>query len=100
MKKSIILLFLVTFLFIFVSNYLAAADTLLSQGKAATASSFQAGNEVAKGNDGSLTTRWAAGSAAFPQWWKVDLGASNSLNRVDINWYSSATRSFKYKIEV
>jgi endoglucanase Acf2 len=74
--------------------------TLLSQGKTATASSFQAGNEVAKGNDGSLTTRWAASGATFPQWWKVDLGASYSLSRVDINWYNSATRSFKYKIEV
>jgi beta-glucanase (GH16 family) len=73
---------------------------LLSQGQAATASSFQAGNEVAKGNDGSTTTRWAASGATFPQWWKVDLGASKSLSRVDINWYSSATRSFKYKIEV
>jgi hypothetical protein len=73
---------------------------LLSQSKPATASSFQAGNEVAKGNDGSLTTRWAASGATFPQWWKVDLGASYSLSRVDINWYSSAIRSFKYKIEV
>jgi hypothetical protein len=74
--------------------------TLLSQGKTSTASSFQAGNEVAKGNDGSLTTRWAASGATFPQWWMVDLGAGYSLSRVDINWYSSATRSFKYKIEV
>jgi beta-galactosidase len=74
--------------------------SLLSQGKAATASSFQAGNEVAKGNDGSTSTRWAASGATFPQWWKVDLGASYSLSRVDINWYNSATRSFKYKIEV
>jgi beta-glucanase (GH16 family) len=74
--------------------------SLLSQGKAATASSFQAGNEVAKGNDGSTSTRWAASGATFPQWWKVDLGAGYNLSRVDINWYSSATRSFKYKIEV
>jgi hypothetical protein len=73
---------------------------LLSQGKTATASSFQAGNEVAKGNDGSLTTRWTASSATFPQWWMVDLGSSYSLSRVDINWYSSASRSYKYKIEV
>jgi beta-galactosidase len=74
--------------------------TLLSLGKTATASSYQVGNEVAKGNDGSLTTRWTAADGTFPQWWKVDLGTGNSLNRVDINWYYSATRSFKYKIEV
>jgi beta-glucanase (GH16 family) len=74
--------------------------SLLSQGKTATASSFQAGNEVAKGNDGSTSTRWAASGATFPQWWKVDLGASYNLSRVDINWYLSASRSYKYKIEV
>jgi hypothetical protein len=74
--------------------------SLLSQGKPATASSFQAGNEVAKGNDGSLTTRWTASGATFPQWWKVDLGASYSLSTVGINWYLSASRSYKYKIEV
>jgi glucosylceramidase len=100
MKKGIVLILLIALVFVITSGYTTAVDTLLSQGKPATASSFQAGNEVAKGNDGSLTTRWAASSAAFPQWWMVDLGASNSLNRVDINWYSSATRSYKYKIEV
>jgi hypothetical protein len=74
--------------------------SLLSQGKTATASSFQAGNEVAKGNDGSLTTRWSASGGTFPQWWKVDLGAGYNLTKVDINWYNSNGRSYKYKIEV
>jgi hypothetical protein len=100
MKKGIVLILVIAFLFVIISGYTSAVDTLLSQGKPATASSFQAGNEVAKGNDGSLTTRWTASSATFPQWWKVDLGASNSLNRVDINWYNSSGRSYKYKIEV
>ncbi len=74
--------------------------TLLSQGRTATASSYQAGNEVAKGNDGNTSTRWAASSASFPQWWKVDLGAGHNLSIVDINWYNSSSRSYKYKIEV
>ncbi len=73
---------------------------LLSQGKPATASSVQAGNEIAYANDGSLSTRWCASSAAYPQWWRVDLGASYSLSNVDINWYSTASRAYKYKIEV
>ena len=66
----------------------------------ATASSFQTGNEVAKGNDGSLTTRWCAVTSTFPQWWRVDLGASHTLHSVTINWYSSSSRSYKYRIEV
>ena len=78
----------------------SAAPVLLSQGKTASASSVQGGNTAANGNDGSTTTRWAANSGTFPQWWKVDLGVSNSLTNVDINWYSSSSRSYKYKIEV
>jgi beta-glucanase (GH16 family) len=73
---------------------------LLSLGKPATASSFQAGNEVAKGNDGNSGTRWAAANGNFPQWWMVDLGASYNLAEVDIEWYNYSTRSYKYKIEV
>ena len=76
------------------------SGTLLSQNKTATASSFQTGNEVAKGNDGSISTRWAASGSTYPQWWKVDLGAVCNLSRVDINWYSSSNRAYKYKIEV
>jgi F5/8 type C domain-containing protein len=63
-----------------------AADTLISQGKPATASSvesatFPASNAV----DGSTTTRW---SSAFsdPQWIQVDLGASYTIGQVVLNW--------------
>src|SRR5258708_6025652 len=81
-------------------SHAAAAQTDLALGKPATASSVQAGNGVASANDGSLTTRWAASSAAYPQWWRVDLGASASLANVSINWYSTTTRAYKYKIDV
>jgi hypothetical protein len=100
MKKGIVLILLIALVFVITSGYTTAADTLLSQGKAATASSFQAGNEVAKGNDGSTSTRWSASSNSYPQWWKVDLSASCDLTRVDIAWYSSKGRAYKYKIEV
>ena len=73
---------------------------LLSQGKAATASSYQAGNLVANANDGNLSTRWAAVDGTYPQWWKVDLGVGYQLSRVDINWYNSSSRAYKYRIEV
>lgn len=72
----------------------------ISQGKTATASSYQTGNEVAKGNDGNAASRWAAVDGTYPQWWKVDLGASYNLNKAVINWYNSSSRAYKYKIEV
>lgn len=74
--------------------------TPISQGKTATASSYQTGNEVAKGNDGDTSTRWAAATSTYPQWWKVDLGANYNLTKVDIPWYNSSTRAYKYRIEV
>ena len=73
---------------------------LLSQGMTASASTFQAGNTAANANDGNTTTtRWSASSNSYPQWWKVDLGTSNNLTKVDISWYSSSNRAYKYKIE-
>ncbi len=71
---------------------------IVSQYKVATASSEQ--SPAANANDGSLSTRWAAINGTYPQWWKVDLGASYNLTRTDVNWYSSSSRAYKYKIEV
>jgi hypothetical protein len=77
----------------------AAGDTNLALSQPATASSFQVGNIVANGNDASTTSRWAAVDGTYPQWWRVDLGASKVLSRVDIMWLNPTTRSYKYKIE-
>ncbi|MFE5321563.1 OmpL47-type beta-barrel domain-containing protein [Paenibacillus sp. NPDC056579] len=80
---------------------LVKAQPLLSQGETASASSSQTGNEASKGNDGSTATRWGASDGTYPQWWKVDLGLSQNLSKVDINWFnsSSSSRAYKYKIE-
>src|SRR6201986_1937463 len=58
----------------------------IAQGKTATASSvenatFPASNAV----DGNTGTRW---SSAFsdPQWLEVDLGATDSITQVVLNW--------------
>ncbi len=72
---------------------------LVSQGQPASASSFQSGNVVANGNDGSLSTRWTAASGAFPQWWQVDLGSVQSLSQVVIIW-ESASAYYQYAIAV
>jgi hypothetical protein len=75
-----------------------AADTLISQGKTATASSsesaaFPASNAV----DGNLGTRW---SSAFsdPQWLQVDLGASATISSVVLNWEAAYARAFSVKV--
>ena len=73
-------------------------DSLLSQGKPATASSvenstFPASNAV----DGNTGTRW---SSAFsdPQWLEVDLGAIAQVNQVKLVW--EAAYATGYQIQV
>jgi len=75
-----------------------AAGTLISQGKAATASStenasFGASNAV----DGNTGTRW---SSAFsdPQWVEVDLGATATLNQVVLNWEAAYGKAFQIQV--
>ncbi|MEV0389270.1 discoidin domain-containing protein [Nonomuraea sp. NPDC050643] len=72
----------------------AAADTPLSQGRPATASSAEgAAWSAAAAFDGDLSTRW---SSAFsdPQWIQVDLGAQAALTQVVLRWESAYGRSF------
>jgi F5/8 type C domain-containing protein/glycosyl hydrolase family 64 (putative beta-1,3-glucanase) len=71
-----------------------AAETLLSQGKTATASSSEnADLGAAKAVDGNTGTRW---SSAFSdaQWLQVDLGSTATLSRVVLNWEAAYARSF------
>lgn len=72
----------------------------LDMSKPVTASSVQSGNDSFNGNDGDLTTRWTAVDATYPQWWRVDLGSVQSINKAVINWYSPLSRSYKYQIEI
>ncbi len=70
--------------------------TLLSQGKAATASSTEnAGTPASAAVDGDLTgTRW---SSAFsdPQWLQVDLGATDTISQVTLTWEAAYGKSFQ-----
>ena len=72
--------------------------TNLALNKPVTSSSFQAGNEVTRINDGSLTSRWAGGINTYPQWVEIDLGAEYSLTKFQLRPYSS--RDYRYTIEV
>ena len=64
----------------------AAADPLISQGRAATASSAEnGGSAAANAVDGNLGTRWSS-TFSDPQWLQVDLGASATVSRVVLRW--------------
>ncbi|GAA4587640.1 discoidin domain-containing protein [Planotetraspora phitsanulokensis] len=76
----------------------AAADTLLSQGKTATASSTENGGTPASAAvDGNTGTRW---SSAFsdPQWLQVDLGAAATIGSVVLNWETASGKAFKIQV--
>jgi F5/8 type C domain/Glycosyl hydrolases family 2, TIM barrel domain len=74
-----------------------AADSLLSQGKPATASSTEgAGYDASYAVDGSATTRWAS-AWSDPQWLQVDLGTTSTLSKVVLTWENYATA---YQIQV
>ncbi|MGW0916742.1 discoidin domain-containing protein [Streptomyces sp. NPDC002784] len=73
-----------------------AADTLLSQGKTATASSQEgAGYAASAAVDGNLTgTRWSS-QWSDPQWLQVDLGRRANLSRAVLTWEAAYGRSYQ-----
>ena len=64
-----------------------------------TASSNEAANGPDNAIDGYVNTRWAASSGTYRQWWKIDLGSAKAVSGMDIKWFGSASRAYKYKIE-
>lgn len=79
---------------------LLQAPVNLAKGKAATASSEEAGkgNFAAKAADGNPETRWCAANGGFPQWWAVDLGDSKHLRGVRLSWEGDAA-GYRYLLE-
>jgi len=71
------------------------ADTLLSQGKPATASS-EAGPGRVAGNavDGDPATAWHSRGAPV-QWLSVDLGAMSTVTRVALRWARGCARAYQ-----
>ncbi|BBH68318.1 coagulation factor 5/8 type [Actinoplanes sp. OR16] len=71
-----------------------AADTPLSQGKPATASSVEsAAFPASAAVDGNAGTRWSS-TFADPQWLQVDLGSSQSISQVVLNWEAAYASAF------
>lgn len=77
----------------------AAAPSLLSQGKPATASSTENTDytPARAAFDGDTGTRWAS-AFADPQWIRVDLGASASVERIVLNWEGAYARAFQLQV--
>jgi beta-glucanase (GH16 family) len=72
-----------------------AAGTLLSQGRTATASSTENGGTPASAAvDGDTGTRWSS-AASDPQWLQVDLGATDTISSVTLNWETAYAKAFK-----
>lgn len=72
---------------------------LLSQGKAATAST--SAGTAAYANDGVYQTEWVASAATWPSTWTVDLGTSSDLSNIQISWYmvKGSEAYYQYKVE-
>ena len=76
------------------------AKAFLSTNKQVTVSSNEGANLGSNAVDGDQNTRWAASNGSYPQHLIVDLGGVFTLDTIDISWYVSGTRSYKYNIYV
>ncbi|OMC93871.1 chemotaxis protein [Paenibacillus odorifer] len=74
-------------------------NTNLALGKTAVASSIEgAGFEASKATDGNSTTRWASMEGSNNEWIYVDLGATQSVNRVKLNWEDAYAKGYKVQV--
>ncbi|MDQ6419531.1 discoidin domain-containing protein [Paenibacillus sp. LHD-117] len=65
----------------------------------ATASSIEgAGFEAGKAFDGNAGTRWASVEGVDPQWVRVDLGTTKSINSVKLTWEAAYASSYKIQV--
>ncbi|MFI7599480.1 DUF1996 domain-containing protein [Actinoplanes sp. NPDC049681] len=72
-----------------------AADTLLSQGRPALASSLENGESpAAAAVDGRAETRWGS-QWSDPQWLRVDLGGTASVTQVVLQWETAYAKAFQ-----
>jgi hypothetical protein len=66
-----------------------------AQGKpASTSSTENAGTPASAAFDGNDSTRWSS-QAADPQWLRVDLGSSQDICRIDLNWEAAYGKDFQ-----
>jgi hypothetical protein len=67
----------------------------LALNKPATASSQEMETlGASKGNDGTTSTRWGSAFGASEQWWRVDMGSSQEVSQVTVNWEWAAAKAY------
>jgi beta-glucanase (GH16 family) len=70
----------------------------VAQGRPASASSTEnAGTPAAAAFDGNAGTRWSS-AASNPQWLQVDLGTSQSVCGVTLNWEAAYATAFQVQV--
>jgi len=95
MRKVLLTVLAVLGAYLVTSGPAQAAETLLSQNRPALASSTEnAGTPAAAAVDGNNGTRWAS-SFADNQWLRIDLGSTQSFNRVLLRWEAAYARGFQ-----
>jgi beta-glucosidase len=69
--------------------------TNVAQGKTATASTTENSTTAASAAvDGDTSTRWSS-AFADPQWLQVDLGSTQSICQVTLNWEAASAQAFQ-----
>jgi hypothetical protein len=71
----------------------------LALNRPATASSTERGLpefRPTNANDGNSSTRWSS-EFVDNQWWQVDLGSNQSINRVEVNWEVAYARQYRIR---
>ncbi len=76
---------------------LASAQTLLSQGKPAVASSAEGALTAASVVDGNAGTRWAS-NYSDAEWVYIDLGATATINRIVLNWETAYGKGYQIQV--
>jgi len=72
-----------------------SSSTNIALNKPVTCSSTEnAGTPCANAVDGSTTTRWAS-AFSDPQWIRVDLGSTQNIGRVLLNWEAAYGKSYQ-----
>ena len=75
-----------------------AAGALISQGRPVTASSTEsAAFPATAAVDGDLGTRWSSGFSD-PQWLRVDLGATYTVDEVRLSWETAFATAFSVQV--